>query len=62
MATGWKLISGHWYYFWDWGGMAKGFVQIGKEVFYLNEKLSNEGGRYIPEGACIITDFRGNIV
>lgn len=62
MATGWRLVNGHWYYFWNWGGMAKGFIQIGKEVFYLNEKLSNEGGRYIPEGACIITDDRGNIV
>lgn len=62
MVTGWRLINNHWYYFWTWGGMAKGFVQIGKEVFYLNEKLSNEGGRYIPEGSCIITDNRGNIV
>lgn len=59
----WRKITGesgapYWYYLGKGGAMLKGWQQIGEEVFYLNEKAAYG----VPEGACIITDERGNVV
>lgn len=59
----WRKITGesgvpYWYYLGPGGAMLKGWQKIGKEVFYLNEKAAFG----VPEGACIITDSRGNVV
>lgn len=59
----WRKITGasgvaYWYYLGPGGGMLKGWQKIGEEVFYLNEKAAYG----VPEGACVITDSRGNVV
>lgn len=59
----WRKITGesgvpYWYYLGKGGVMLKGWQKIGDEVFYLNEKAAYG----VPEGACIITDERGNVV
>lgn len=59
----WRKITGesgvpYWYYLGKGGVMLKGWQQIGEEVFYLNEKAAYG----VPEGACVITDSRGNVV
>ena len=58
----WRKIDGWWYYLGPEGKMYTGFHSVGKEVFYFNEKSSMAGSLYIPQGACIITDGRGNIL
>lgn len=59
----WRKITGesgvpYWYYLGKGGVMLKGWQKIGDEVFYLNEKATCG----VPEGACVITDSRGNVV
>lgn len=59
----WRKITGesgvpYWYYLGKGGVMLKGWQKIGEQVFYLNEKAAYG----VPEGACIITDSRGNVV
>lgn len=63
LTNAWRKITGesgvpYWYYLGKGGAMLKGWQQIGEEVFYLNEKAAFG----VPEGACIITDSRGNVV
>lgn len=63
VTNAWRKITGesgvpYWYYLGKGGAMLKGWQQIGEEVFYLNEKAAFG----VPEGACIITDSRGNVV
>lgn len=59
----WRKTTGesgvpYWYYLGKGGVMLKGWQKIGEEVFYLNEKAAYG----VPEGACVITDSRGNVV
>ena len=59
----WRKITGesgvpYWYYLGPGGVMLKGMQKIGEEVFYLNESAAFG----VPEGACIITDERGNVI
>lgn len=63
VTNAWRKITGesgvpYWYYLGKGGVMLKGWQKIGEEVFYLNEKAAYG----VPEGACIITDSRGNVV
>ena len=58
----WVKTDGWWYYVGSDGSMQTGFVQVGNEVFYLNEKRTTINNLYIPLGACIITDKRGNLI
>lgn len=58
----WIKTDGWWYYVGSDYKMRTGFVQIGNEVFYLNKERTTVGSLYIPLGACIITDERGNII
>lgn len=63
VTNAWRKIteeSGvpYWYYLGPGGAMLKGMQKIGDEVFYLNEKAAYG----VPEGACIITDSRGNVI
>lgn len=63
VTNAWRKITGesgvpYWYYLGKGGVMLKGWQQIGEEVFYLNEKAAYG----VPEGACIITDSRGNVI
>lgn len=62
VTNAWRKITGesgvpYWYYLSKGGVMLKGWQKIGEEVFYLNEKAAYG----VPEGACIITDERGNV-
>jgi len=59
----WRKITGesgvpYWYYLGKGGVMLKGWQKIGEEVFCLNEKAAYG----VPEGACVITDSRGNVI
>lgn len=59
----WRKITGesgvpYWYYLGKGGVMQTGWVKINNEVFYLNPSAAYG----VPEGACIITDSRGNVV
>lgn len=59
----WRKVTGesgvpYWYYLGKGGVMLKGWQKIGEEVFYLNEKAAFG----VPEGACVITNSRGNVV
>lgn len=59
----WRKITGesgvpYWYYLGPGGAMLKGWQKIGEEVFYLNEKAAFG----VPEGACVITGSRGNVI
>lgn len=63
VTNAWRKITGesgvpYWYYLGKGGVMLKGWQKIGEEVFYLNEKAAFG----VPEGACVITDSRGNVV
>ena len=59
----WRKVTGdsgvaYWYYLGKGGVMQTGWVKINNEVFYLNPSAAYG----VPEGACIITDSRGNVV
>ena len=59
----WRQITGesgvpYWYYLGKGGVMQTGWVKINNEVFYLNPSAAYG----VPEGACIITDSRGNVI
>ena len=59
----WRKITGssgvpYWYYLGKGGVMLKGWQKIGEEVFFLNPSAAYG----VPEGACVITDSRGNVV
>lgn len=59
----WRKITGesgmpYWYYLGPGGVMLKGMQKIGDEVFFLNPSAAYG----VPEGACVITDSRGNVV
>lgn len=63
VVNAWRKITGasgvpYWYYLGPGGVMLKGMQKIGDEVFYLNPSAAYG----VPEGACIITDSRGNVV
>lgn len=63
VTNAWRKITGdsgvaYWYYLGKGGVMLTGWQMIGDEVFYLNEKAAFG----VPEGACVITDSRGNVV
>lgn len=63
VTNAWRKVTGesgvaYWYYLGKGGVMLKGWQKIGEEVFYLNEKAAYG----VPEGACIITDSRGNVI
>lgn len=63
VTNAWRKITGtsgvpYWYYLGPGGVMLKGMQKIGDEVFYLNP----EAAFGVPEGACIITDSRGNVI
>lgn len=63
VTNAWRKVTGasgipYWYYLGPGGVMLKGMQKIGDEVFYLNESAAFG----VPEGACIITDERGNII
>lgn len=63
VTNAWRKVTGasgvlYWYYLGPGGAMLKGWQKIGAEVFYLNEKTAYG----VPEGACVITDGRGNVV
>ncbi len=59
----WRKITGasgvpYWYYLGKGGVMQTGWVKINNEVFYLNPSAAYG----VPEGACVITDSRGNVI
>ena len=59
----WRKVTGesgvpYWYYLGKGGVMQTGWVKINNEVFYLNPSAAYG----VPEGACIITDSRGNVI
>ena len=59
----WRKVTGdsgvaYWYYLGKGGVMQTGWIKIGNEVFYLNPSAAYG----VPEGACIITDGRGNVI
>lgn len=59
----WRKVTGdsgvaYWYYLGKGGVMQTGWVKINNEVFYLNPSAAYG----VPEGACVITDSRGNVV
>lgn len=59
----WRKVTGdsgvaYWYYLGKGGVMQTGWVKINNEVFYLNPSAAYG----VPEGACIITDGRGNVI
>lgn len=63
VTNAWRKITGasgvpYWYYLGPGGVMLKGMQKIGEEIFYLNEKAAYG----VPEGACVITDSRGNVI
>lgn len=63
VTNAWRRIAGasgvkYWYYLGKGGVMATGWIQVGEEVFYCNPAAAFG----VPEGACIITDSRGNVV
>lgn len=63
VTNAWRRIAGesgvkYWYYLGKGGVMATGWIQVGDEVFYCNP----EAAYGVPEGACIITDERGNVI
>lgn len=63
VTNAWRKITGesgvpYWYYLGPGGAMLKGMQKIGDEVFFLNPSAAFG----VPEGACIITDSRGNVV
>lgn len=58
----WVKDGGWWFHVGADGKMQTGFIEINGEVFYLNESRKNIAGKYIPQGACIITNDRGDIV
>lgn len=58
----WIKTDGWWYRVGSDGVMLTGYVKIGNEIFYLNKERTTVGSLYIPLGACIITDERGNII
>lgn len=63
VTNAWRKITGesgvpYWYYLGKGGVMQTGWVKINNEVFYLNPSAAYG----VPEGACIITDSRGNVI
>lgn len=63
VTNAWRKITGasgvpYWYYLGKGGVMQTGWVKINNEVFYLNPSAAYG----VPEGACVITDSRGNVV
>lgn len=63
VTNAWRKITGesgvpYWYYLGKGGVMQTGWVKINNEVFFLNPSAAYG----VPEGACIITDSRGNVV
>lgn len=62
VKSAWRLLDGWWYYLGADGKMYTGFHAVGAETFYFCEASTSVGGLYIPQGACVITDTRGNIL
>ena len=62
VKSAWRLLDGWWYYLGADGKMYTGLHAVGTETFYFCEASASAGGLYIPQGACIITDKRGNIL
>lgn len=63
VTNAWRKITGesgvpYWYYLGKGGVMQTGWVKINNEVFYLNPSAAYG----VPEGACVITDSRGNVI
>lgn len=44
MQTGWLNYNGSWYYFYDHGPMATGFIDSGRDVYYLDESNTSNIG------------------
>ena len=62
VKNAWRQLDGWWYYLGADGVMKTGWIEVDGKGYYLNETRITVGGKYVPEGACLITDESGAVV